>query len=271
MASTSLAVWRGPTPNQGPAMSEVRGLILHIAEGSFDGTIAWCKNPNSNVSTHFVTARDGRVAQMIDTRVAAWTQRAGNGHWVSVENEGFSPGPLSAEQVEACAQLLAWLHAEHDVPLQIATSPDGRGLGHHSMGTAREGWTGPTWGHEFCPGEAIKAQKPAILARAQQIAGVSPTPPEDDMALPPDFDNNWNTLIGRVDAVFADRPTNVVPSPYVNEENKLHSRLNLIDAQLAELKAAVAAIQPGDVTVAGPTAQEIAEAVVNEEHDRLAQ
>jgi hypothetical protein len=170
---TDLATWRGPTTNQGPAMVEHRGVVLHIAAGSYEGTIAWQKNPDADVSSHFVVAKDGRVAQVVDTDVAAWTQILGNGHWLSIENEGFLPDKLTAGQVEAAAQILARAHRDYGVPLQVATSPSGRGLGHHSMGAEN----GVNWGHSACPGAAIIAQKPLIVARAKEIIE------GDDMAL----------------------------------------------------------------------------------------
>ena len=148
-------------------MLEYRGLVLHIAEGTYEGTIAWQKNPAAEVSSHFVVDTDGTMAQMVDTDVTAWTQQLGNGHWLSVENAGHTPNPLTAAQVEACARLLARAHQVYGVPLQIATSPSGRGLGHHSMGAE----SGVQWGHSDCPGPAIIAQKPAILARAVNIVG----------------------------------------------------------------------------------------------------
>lgn len=168
---TDIAEWRGPTPNHGGPMLEQRGVVVHIAEGGYEGTISWCKNPASNVSSHFVVAADGRIAQLIDTDVTAWTQIAGNGHWLSVENEGFTPNALTDAQVEANARILAKAHQVYGVPLQIATDPTGRGLGHHSMGTnggsvPTDTWTGPTWGHEDCPGPAIINQKPRIVAIA---------------------------------------------------------------------------------------------------------
>ena len=136
--------WRGPTPNQGGAMLEQRGLVVHIAEGGYEGTISWCRNPESNVSSHFIVSINGQIAQMVDTDVTAWTQRAGNGHWLSVENSGFTPNPLTAAQVEANAQILAKGHLKYGYPLQLAANPDGKGLGHHSMGCD---WPGGAWGH----------------------------------------------------------------------------------------------------------------------------
>jgi len=163
---TDLAEWRGPTPNQGGPMVEHRGLVLHIADGGYSGTIAWQQNPAAQVSSHFVVSTSGQIAQMVDTDVTAWTQRVGNGHWLSVECAGYSSGQLTDAQVEACAQLLLRGHQVYGYPLQLATSPSGMGLGHHSMGVE----SGVDWGHSQCPGPLIKAQKPAILARAIQLA-----------------------------------------------------------------------------------------------------
>lgn len=183
---TDLATWRGPTVNEGDGdghpgepedrRSETRGLVLHIAEGSGPGTISWQKNPDAQVSSHFVVDLDGSITQMVDLDDRAWTQIEGNRAWLSVENAGHTPHPLTPAQVEANAQLLARCHREFGVPLTIATSPAGRGLGHHSMGAE----SGVNWGHSDCPGPAIKAQKPAILARAIEIIQ------GDDMALTDD-------------------------------------------------------------------------------------
>jgi len=168
--------WRGPTVNKVTGgMREWRGVVIHIAEGSYEGTISWQKNPSSQVSSHFVVDYDGTIGQVVDTADTAWTQQAGNGHWISVENAGHSPNPLTAEQEKANAAILKWAHDTHGVLLQLANDPNGHGLGHHSMGTnghqnPTDTWTGATWGHEQCPGSAIYAQKPTILALAKGTA-----------------------------------------------------------------------------------------------------
>lgn len=160
---SDLAPWEGPTDNQGPSMVEVRGLVLHIAQGQWAGIVPWAKNPASGVSMHFAAGRDGQRAQVVDTDIRAWTQADGNGHWLSVECEGFVPQGLTDAQVEFCAQLLARGHLEYGYPLQLADGASGRGLGYHAMGGAAWG------GHTGCPGPTIVAQRPAILARAIAI------------------------------------------------------------------------------------------------------
>lgn len=220
---TDLAEWRGSTINEGDGDGrpgeaadravECRGVVIHIADGYYEGTISWQKNPAADVSSHFVIAGprdvpkgrpDGRIAQVVDTDVRAWTQQAGNGHWISVECSGFSGDALSPAQIEGAARILAQVHQVYGVPLQLAISPAGQGLGHHSMGTngtrpvrvvPTDTWTGPTWGHEQCPGPAIVAQKAAILARAIEIVNGATTQTEDDV---PEFisvDGNYRGTI----------------------------------------------------------------------------
>jgi len=163
-----LAPRQESTSNQGGSMVEVRGVVLHIAQGSYEGTISWQKNATSDVSSHFIKGKnDGEDCQMVDTATTAWTQKAGNGHWLSIENAGSTPDKLTASQVEFAAQILARAHREYGVPLQVTSDPDGRGLGHHSMG-ANPG-SPDDWGHSACPGPNIINQKPAIVERAKEI------------------------------------------------------------------------------------------------------
>lgn len=177
MAIWPKATYLGPPDaNWAGSMSEFRGLVWHIAEGSYQGTISWQRNPVADVSSHFVIGLNaGEIAQMLDTTLTAWTQAAGNGHWVSVEFAGFATGQLTSAQFEAAAQLYAWLVEVHGIPVQLADSPSGRGLGWHGMGGAAWG------GHPGCPGPANVALRPSNLVRVAQILGHGPTPEEFDM------------------------------------------------------------------------------------------
>lgn len=182
---TDLAAWQGPTVNEGdgdgrPGEPEDRmtarmGMVEHIAEGTYDGTLAWERNPVAQVSSHFVVAKDGRIAQMVDTDDRSWCQADGNAGWISVENEGHVTDQPTPPQIEANAKLYARGMREYGWPARVTDSPVDRGLGWHGMGGA--GWGG----HYQCPGEGFKAARPAIVARAQQIlAGVAPAPTEGD-------------------------------------------------------------------------------------------
>lgn len=168
------ARWVGPTPNRNAGgMGAVRGVVLHIQEGSEAGTEQWQKNPSAQVSSHFLAPRAGGVRQMVDTADMAWAQADGNPYWLSIECEGRVPQALTGQQVEACARILAWAHAAYEVPLQSTNSTAGRGLGWHGMGGAAWG------GHTGCPGDAIVRQRPSIITRARQIINGE----DDDMAV----------------------------------------------------------------------------------------
>lgn len=172
MARMPSAEWRPISGNYtADGMGTIYGVTLHIMSGTLLGTDAWFRNARAKASSHFGTGRGGDLRQWVDTRDRAWAQANGNPHWISIENEGRGGMELTTAQLDRCAEVLAWAHQKHNVPLQIATSPAGRGLGHHAMG-------GRAWGnHLACPGPKIVAQKPEIIRRARLILdGTLPTP-----------------------------------------------------------------------------------------------
>lgn len=165
-------------------------------------------------AAHFSTHTDGRIDQSRDTRYQSAANLYGNHRVIAIENEdGGRDVPLSDGQVEACAQILAWAHLEHGVPLQLCpdSRPGSRGLAYHRQGidgnfdpptyrypgrvSGGEVWT-ESYGKE-CPRDTRIAQLPAILARAKQIVNGD----EDDMALDKDAldkiaDAVWRREIG---------------------------------------------------------------------------
>jgi hypothetical protein len=150
-----------------------RGMVLHTAVGSYEGTIAWCNNPASNVSCYFVCGKDGRIAQLVDLNNRAWTQGSGNIDWIGVEFEGYGDHgeALTDAQVTSAATILAWLHQTYNVPLaQADDSRNGRGLIYHGAGGAAWG------GHYGCPGPQIVAQRGEIIKRAAAKLGQVPPP-----------------------------------------------------------------------------------------------
>lgn len=173
------------SPNIGGTMSSHRGVVLHIAQGTYRGTISWQMNPDqryasggsTTTSSTWIVGREvGEWAQMADTDVIAWCQRGGSRDWHSIELAGYAPDGPTAWQIEAAAQLLAWHHRRYGTPLAVADHPGQRGLGHHSMD--RE-WLGEEWGHDECPGKGVIAAKQTIVARARAIVKGE----DDDMPL----------------------------------------------------------------------------------------
>ena len=65
-------------------------IVCHITEGAFDGTVSWITNPASQVSYHFVVARDGRIVQAVDLCNMAWA----NGTTRNNDNRDSRHSPL---------------------------------------------------------------------------------------------------------------------------------------------------------------------------------
>ena len=140
--------------------------IVHIMEGTLAGTDSWFHNPQSMVSAHFGVSKDGTIYQWVDTDDMAWHAMDANDHSVGVENEGHSGEHLTAEQLTANSQILAWVHRRHPaVNLWLNVKPSGSGLSYHGLG-------GLAWGgHTQCPGDPIVKQLPQILSGAKEING----------------------------------------------------------------------------------------------------
>lgn len=170
MARFSQATWRPiPVNYTRGGQLQVRGVVIHIMAGTLAGTDSWFRNSRASASSHFGTGKAGQLYQWVDTNDRAWAQANGNSSWLSIENEGKGGDKLTDAQLDRCAEVLAWAHRTYGVPLQVAHSPSGRGLGYHAMG-------GSSWGgHTSCPGSKIVAQLPTIVSRAKKLTGSGST------------------------------------------------------------------------------------------------
>ncbi|MEU9604020.1 N-acetylmuramoyl-L-alanine amidase [Streptomyces sp. NPDC048057] len=137
-----------------------RGLILHVQEG--EGSLfERFSAPGTRSSAHFWVSQAGEIEQYVSIHDRAWTQRAGNADWASIETSGFTGKPLTPAQIEAVAHVYTWGARVHAWPLEVTNTPQGRGLGTHSMG-------GAAWGGHACPGPRRAAQRDAIMKRVRQ-------------------------------------------------------------------------------------------------------
>ena len=159
--------------NESSGMTADLGLILHVQQG-LSSPYGWFCNPASQASSDFWVSKTGVLEQYVpDPRVIhAWAQGDGNRTYLSVETEGYPGEPLTDAQIATLARLYRWGHETFGGPYVLAEAPGQQGFGWHGMG-------GTAWGgHLGCPGDIRKAQRPAILAAAQNQA-----PTEDDVQL----------------------------------------------------------------------------------------
>lgn len=175
------ATWQGEEHGSRP-MSTVDIVCIHTIVGYAPAHAA-----------HFSTTGAGALMQSRDTRFQSAANLNGNPRIIAIENADRGPEfpkwtgsdvpPLTDAQIERCAEVLAWAHLEHGVPLQLCpdSRPGSRGLAYHRQGIDGnfEGYRfpgrrsgGEVWTEhrgKVCPGDRRIAQLPLILARAQDI------------------------------------------------------------------------------------------------------
>jgi hypothetical protein len=169
------AKWRPiPYRDETVGMWEYRGWVLHVTVGDGSPYQYFCGLPKGKRAfSHLWVAKDGRVEQYQKLDRASWAQYKGNPYWWSVETEGDPDEPLTDEQIKTLARWHVWCGAKD----QSASSPNGRGIGTHSMG-------GLDWGAHDCPGKIRAAQRKDIIAEAKRLR-VGGT---DEIGLGPEMD-----------------------------------------------------------------------------------
>lgn len=142
-------------------------------------------------AAHFSVKGDGDILQSRDTAFRSGANLDGNYRVVASENEDHGPAfpewtgsnvpALTDAQVKSNAEIAAWLHDTHGIPLQLCpdSRPTSRGLAYHRQGIdgnwdsfrfsgrvpGGETWT--TSPGKVCPGDRRIARLPEILALAQ--------------------------------------------------------------------------------------------------------
>ncbi len=100
-----------------------RAVVLHIAEGTYEGTYATFLN--EQVSAHFCVAKDGRIAQYVSVDDSAWANgNVLNPSWpdlipnvnpnyytISIEHEGFYQEQWTPQMYDANLRLLGWIRS----------------------------------------------------------------------------------------------------------------------------------------------------------------
>ena len=176
-------------------MSAFRRLCEHTAVSSSSSLYAYFSVPG-RATSHFYVNSGGGCEQYIDTRARSTASLYGNHDSITVETEDEYPSGWSnasdvprwtAAQVERLADMYAWLHETHDIPLVLCPNsrPGTVGIAYHRQGidpwrvTGGEYWSKS--GGKVCPGDRRVAQIDDVLARAKQIvSGAKPPTIEEE-------------------------------------------------------------------------------------------
>jgi len=100
-------------------VGDVKYIVIHDTEGSYSGSVAWFKDPNANVSAHYILrSSDGHVAQMVDEKDVAWHDKCFNSQSVGIEHEGYSAKPdlwYTEAMYMASAKVTAYLADKYNI------------------------------------------------------------------------------------------------------------------------------------------------------------
>ncbi len=94
-------------------------IVIHVAQGTYSGTISWFENSAAQASAHYVVSRKGRVAQCVRDMDIAWHA----GLWetntlsIGIEHEGYidNPDSFTNKMYHASARLSAWYCKKYEI------------------------------------------------------------------------------------------------------------------------------------------------------------
>ncbi len=118
----------------------IRYVVLHTIEGTAEGAVSWFRNPRSEVSAHYIVAKDGRLIQVVREKDIAW--HAGNWsynrHSIGIEHEGYADrNTWTDAQYAASAALTRAICDRYGIPktrAHIIGHDEVPGATHHDPG-----------------------------------------------------------------------------------------------------------------------------------------
>lgn len=126
------AIWRPAAAGnfgERPAGMAIDAIVLHATAGSLAGTLAWFANPASQVSAHYVVAKNGQVYQMVQeskrAHHAGASRYRGREDWndfsigIEIVNQNDGVDPYPADQFETMVKLVSYLVDKYHVPPEL--------------------------------------------------------------------------------------------------------------------------------------------------------
>jgi len=108
------------SPNYSSRSASVDQILIHLMQGSFEGTISWFKNSASKVSSHYLVSRQGELIQMVRLSNKAWHAGTHNSRSIGIEHEGRDDNSHSTyvteEEYKASAKIVKWLAESYGIP-----------------------------------------------------------------------------------------------------------------------------------------------------------
>ena len=136
-----------PSPNWSERVPSIIDLVVcHDCEGDYNGSISWFAQSKSQVSAHLVLNDDGtECVQMVPLLKKAWHAVSYNSRSIGVEMSGFSTKGFTPGELNADANIIAWLLKKFNIPCQDALGGKRPGFtSHYALGAAGGGHVDPT-------------------------------------------------------------------------------------------------------------------------------
>jgi len=104
-----------------PSSYSINYVVIHVAQGTYAGTISWFQNPDAKVSAHYVIrSSDGEITQMVRHKDIAW--HAGNWDYntrsIGIEHEGWvdQPSYFTDQMYRSSANLTRYICDLYGIP-----------------------------------------------------------------------------------------------------------------------------------------------------------
>lgn len=143
-----------PILDHGPR-AETRGIVLHVNDGTFDGTLAFFKH-NGGVGAHIEVGNEAEgVVQMVALDRKCWHAVDANGSTIGIEHAGFGARPEDwpHNEIHMSANRAAWILHRFNLGRPVRGKVDintgqilSGNIFFHSDG-------GAAWGNHACPGK----------------------------------------------------------------------------------------------------------------------
>ena len=123
----------GNRTNANRGAPRIDRIVIHVAQGSYSGTLNWFNDPSSSSSAHYtVSSKGGNVGQSVKEEDIAWHA----GWWntnktsIGIEHGGYigNEGYFKDAMYEPSARLTAYLCRKYNIPVKRRYI-----IGHHEV------------------------------------------------------------------------------------------------------------------------------------------
>ena len=170
-----------PSPNitNGRNGYKPEAIVIHIMEGTLDGTDSWFQNKFSKVSAHYGIGLKGDIHQYVNEANCAWhagrinspswslLKKARSGNFINpnyytigIEHEGNDHSDWTEAMYQSSAQLIREICQRHNIPVDRDHI-----IGHHEI-----------YSLKTCPGSKVSMTRLILLAKGENAQPVVRTP-----------------------------------------------------------------------------------------------